>query len=257
MNIMEAFGRGINESQFLAGTEYEIESVFEHPQPNNTFDFHIEIDHSLRNHGFEYKTSALNYKKSLDAFKYLMGNIKLKEQHKAFSERTSIHVHVNIGQFSVQQAKQLVLIYALLEPIFFQFVGDKRKNSIFCVPLNYTSLPKFYKESFESLSNRWHKYTAFNIIPVKKFGTVEFRHLYGTSDFATYEKWLTALKSLYEFVRDNREFQILEALSKDLNITTFAKDLVPTLLEGVDVDTIAPLLYDSSLDVKLAVGGIK
>jgi hypothetical protein len=37
-------------------------------------------------------------------------------------------------------------------------------------------------------------------MPLKSQGTVEFRHLYGTGDIEVYQKWLTLIKELWDFV---------------------------------------------------------
>lgn len=249
MNIKELFGT--QETGLKFGTEYEIEAIQAHGAVNSQF--YVENDHSLRNNGHEYKTKPVSYDKSLELFKFLHANLKYGDD--AFSERTSIHVHMNIGDFTTHQAKQLVLFYTLLEPLFFKFVGPKREHSIFCVPLTHTALSKHYNLPFEKLVGMWSKYTAFNILPVKEYGTVEFRHLYGTKDYETYKKWLTILKELYTYIEKNPEVVITKLFAKDVDVATLAQEVVPTLASDFSTRELHEMMYDTSLDVKLSVGG--
>lgn len=245
------------DKQFFAGIEYEIESIKDYGDIGAEGIFTRENDHSLRNNGFEFKTIPMPFEKHLEAFKRLHKRLTLGKD--PFSERTSIHVHVNVREFEINQVRQLVLSYALVEPLFFSFVGDLRKNSIFCVPLNYTYLPSLYKLSTPQLVEKWHKYTAFNILPITSFGTVEFRHMYGTDDFEKFKEWLSALKELYSFINDNPTFNLINSLEemKGEGLSTLALAMVPTFAVKHSRKTLETMLEDSLLDVKLSVGGLK
>lgn len=248
--VYDYYGTGYKKSEFLVGTEYEVEYVNNHGDLGKQF--HIETDGSLRNNGFEYTTIPLSYEDSLDAFQKLFTILEYNSA-KGHSERTSTHVHINVGNLKLSQVKQFILLYAALEPLFFNYVAPNRKDNIFCVPLSYTTVSKGYSEDIQSLVEMWHKYTAFNILPLKNYGTVEFRHLQGTNDFHLYEGWLKSLKDLYEYVRDNPTFDMVSYLRKG-GSTTELTNIVPTLkLKAINLTT---MLYDSTLDVKLSCGGI-
>lgn len=246
--------------QFYAGVEYEIESIKDYGKLGSEGIFTREIDNSLRNNGLEFKTRPMPFEKHLEAFTLLHSTLKLGKD--PFSERTSIHVHVNVREMEINQVRQLILSYALLEPLFFDFVGEVRKNSIFCVPLNYTYLPSLYKMSTQSLVDKWHKYTAFNILPITSFGTVEFRHMYGTADFEKFTAWLTTLKELYTFISDNPDFNLISELEngdrENSNVlSTLAYAMIPTLAYKHSKKSLELMLEDTLLDVKLSVGGLK
>jgi len=254
--IAETFGTKTLPPEFICGIEYEIEAVQAHGDVTKQFGFSLETDNSLRNSGIEYKTKPISFKDGLSSFEWLHKTISYKKAE-AFSDRTSIHVHVNIGNWSLEQAKKAVLLYALVEPLFFKFVGAKRENSIYCVPLNFTTLADQYHRDFVSLSQQgiWHKYTAFNILPVREFGTMEFRHLGGTGDFNTFTTWLTSLKNFYDF-----------ATGFDTDLTTYllnggspaqiARAAIPLLAKPFTDSQINEMCADNLIDVKLSVGGI-
>jgi hypothetical protein len=257
--VAEHYGHSDKGSDFLCGVEFEIETIQSHGDAEKYFV--IEKDNSLRNSGYEYKCGPLDYATTLERFKFLHNTLDYSEEEDAFSERTSIHVHVNVRSLSLAQLRQLTLTYALLEPLFFEFVGEKRAGSIYCVPLSYTYLPSLYNKNPVSLVDlgKWHKYTAFNVLPIRDLGTVEFRHMYGTNDFATFHTWLTTIYELYNFIKDNPDFDLVKHLDKYDNkeeaASTTAHIAIPTLY-----NTLKPhpkLLENTMLDVALSCGGLK
>lgn len=251
--LFEYYGTGYNKQETLFGTEYELESISSYTRLAGTLDNNIviELDNSLRNNGYEFKTQAISLTKSLEIFNILFKLLEFKKRKQAFSDRTSIHVHLNVADLTLEQAKEFVLLYALLEPVFFNFVAKDRHNNIFCVPLNFTTLPNKYCQEFKTMVNYWHKYTAFNILPVKELGTFEFRHMEATDDFDKYKNWLSAIASLKDFVK-NKTFTILTYLKEGRSIKNLALEVIPTICK----DLTDELFYNSILDVKLSKGEI-
>ncbi len=204
--------------EFICGTEYEIEDVkyinlpghdkmsranlsLSDSSPYWVGDIGLMHDGSLRNRGVEFITKPMNYEAALHTFKTLHKGLTLGPQ--PFSSRTSIHVHVNMTNMTMAQLKHFLLTYALLEPVFFEVAGETRKHNIHCVPLNFTLLPSIYNKPIQDMIKAWSKYSAFNLMPIRTQGTVEFRHLYGTDDAQVYQKWLTLIKELWDFVYHN------------------------------------------------------
>jgi hypothetical protein len=255
MNVQSHFGGGgLQTPEFTCGVEFEIESVRGFGNLTDSDTFIIEEDPSLRNNGREFKTKPSNFTKTLDLFDMLHKNLKLGKD--PFSERTSTHVHVNVASLTLEQLRELTLTYALLEPLFFKFVGDERQHNIYCVPLSYTFLPSVYRNDAAGMWNKWHKYTAFNLKPVKDIGTVEFRHLYGTNKREVFVTWLSSLKELFEFIRDTDGWKVVEALETS-SPAELARKIVPSLCEGLSNEEMNHLMEDTQLDVKLSVGGLK
>lgn len=248
--ITSYFGTGYDDvGHNLFGTEYEVESIYSYDNVNAYVNgIIIEHDHSLRNNGFEFKTKAIDLEESLNSFTALFKYLVFKKENEAFSERTSTHVHVNVGDLSLEQAKEFVLLYALLEPVFFSFVDASRQNNIFCVPLNFTALTKYYHLPFEQLVKHWHKYTAFNIIPAKEFGTFEFRHLEGTKDFDKYKNWISAIDSLKSFAMKG-EVTALQYLEQGRSIKELARVVIPSICPSLLTED---MFYHTALDVKLS-----
>lgn len=259
MKIKDAYhlveiGPEVVTRDFITGCEYEIEEILSLGGLNMDVVSVVE-DPSLRNNGREFTTPPLNFEGQLFYFEHIHEELKLGKN--PYSDRTSIHVHVNVRELTVDEVKQFVLTYALLEPLFFEYVGEVRKGSIYCVPLNYTYLPSIYKYNLQTLHSKWHKYTAFNILPLSEYGTVEFRHMYGTGNLETFKFWLGCLKELYTFIESTQGFDILSVISDEsFSVVEFAKKVVPSLAVGSD-ERLLSLLEDTLLDVKLSAGGLK
>jgi hypothetical protein len=246
---IEIFDKGLLTEPFaMFGTEYEIENI-KNTTFNEFLNQHISVveDHSLRNNGREFITVPSSYKNSIILFNRLHENLKLGPN--PYSSRTSTHVHLNILPLELEQLKHLVLLYAFLEPVFFAYAGEKRKQNIHCVPLNYTMLPKYYNIDVNLLVSQWTKYSAFNLCPVKTQGTVEFRHLGGTGDVSYYTGWLTLIRDLYNFVVVNSNDWLEEQLFNNITQREIQMQVLPTS------GTLYPLVDDnraSLIDVKLA-----
>lgn len=236
---------------FVAGAELEIESVQDWDRDFTCeHSIQVEEDGSLRNSGKEFLLPPNKKDALVKLFtKFHSDCVQVGED--PFSIRTSTHIHVNMMQSSEVQTKNLLLLYATFEPLAFAFCGEVRKQNIHCVPLNMTHMPANYKFSVQSIINKWHKYTAFNLIPLCEKGTVEFRHLIGTSDPVKFKLWLDFIEVLWTTAHTMEPFD-----------TSILLDL--TFLKGVHNKLITPAfvancsyfpefsLEDNLLDVKLA-----
>ena len=245
--------RGLaNATVFVAGAELEIEAVqdYSHSFVEDN-DITVELDGSLRNNGKEFLLPP-NYKDDLiDVFKELHGNIDLGNE--PFSNRTSTHIHVNCMHSSEHNVRTLLYLYAIFEPLAFAYVGEERKNNIHCMPLGSTHMPNYYGNSLEGLvgGGKWHKYTAFNLLPLRELGTVEFRHLYGTNSVQKFAAWVDFIKTLWD--NAHKLDKITAANLMDIG---WLRDIQAQLLTGAFVahcmDRPQFILEDNLLDVKLA-----
>lgn len=236
---------------FMCGLELEIEDIIDiNHLALYEEDIQVEEDNSLRNNGKEFKIPPSTYEDALSLFQFVHRNISTGVE--AFTDRTSIHVHVNVRHLSIHKLKQLILTYALVEPLFFELAGDVRRGSIYAVPLTSTYLPTFYKLSLPNLLQKWHKYTALNVLPViggngtNRLGSIEFRHLYGTSSVSVLSEFLTLVKNVFMYVYDKpEEWFLVTELDNPLPIinTLSTRKLKPSILKQLE---------NTIIDVKLS-----
>lgn len=238
---------------FVCGVEHEIENVSTYDNLNTQY-FHVESDHSLRNNGVEFISNPLSFESQLSAFDNLHGTIKYQSSgggvKSAFTDRTSVHVHVNCLDLSAEAAKSLALWYALFEPVFFTFVDKKRSNSIYCVPLDQTLLPSSYDKSLHKLVGMWSKYTAFNLLPLKTQGTIEFRHMHGTNDKELFKEWLTAIKQLWEYAQTNYPSKL--TLKKDSFVREAFDQIFKSTRAASIGSSVTGLVENNLIDLKLS-----
>lgn len=205
----------------LIGLEIELENCSESFYINRYWT--TKSDGSLRNNGIEFVSQPLRTKQIPYAVEYLKEKL-YAYNNPDFSERTSIHVHLNVRDFTIERLKVFLLLYCIFEKHFFNVAGTKRENNIFCVPLYKTEQYISLEEFSDGLFN-WSKYNALNLGCVlgngvsKKFGTVEFRHLYGTLDTSILYPWINSIVHLREYSLLVSLEELIETI-KTLNTTS-------------------------------------
>ena len=109
----------------------------------------------------------------------------------SFSWRCATHVHVDVRDKQLDDLKYSLVLYALIEPFIFAWDGTGRHESRFCMPWwvcaeDISTASAIARENDDHDLHNWisrfSKYTAMNLAPMNKFGTIEFRHAQGTCD---------------------------------------------------------------------------
>ena len=228
------------------GVEYEVENIYEVSLPVGDC-FNITEDGSLRNNGKEFISRPSTYENTLQQNQFLFESLVLGD--KAFSDRTSIHVHVNCGNLTAKQVMNVIYLYIISEPLWFAKVKPERKNNIFCVPLYTTCLQRMYNRGIKYMVQHWHKYTAFNILPLQYQGTIEFRHHHGTGDYVEFKNWLTCINELFN-VAERRDMSITTILE---NPEKILRQYLPTLVNTHTSFELQQMIAPTVLDLKLAM----
>lgn len=157
-------------------------------------------DNSLRNNGKEFITplgtrayQMTNYLNRLFGYAANDGW--------TVSDRTSIHVHINVCNMTIEEVNSFIILYSLVEDSLFKYAGDFRYHNIFCVPM----AEQLRKEcdSFESFLENSSKYSALNTKSVSEKGTVEFRHMHTKYDTVHVNRWIIMLCLLRYYARFN------------------------------------------------------
>lgn len=203
----------------LVGIEVEIENCPEYfvlPYYWSTIE-----DNSLRNNGREYVSIPMRAYQVPYALDHLFHYVSSYNPKFDFSPRTSIHVHLNVRDLTWEQVKTLTLLYAIFEKHFFHIAGTKREESIFCVPLYKTAQLDHLMllDHPIAVAENWNKYNAINLQPIAKYGTVEFRHLYGTDNKQVIINWINNILSLRKVCVKLSLDELLEKI-KQLNTTS-------------------------------------
>lgn len=98
--------------------------------------------------------------------------------------RCSTHVHLDVRDLDANGVKKVILAYAFYEKVLFKCSGFHRYRSNFCPAFAVVQQQIFNVSNafnsngerfFNSLIRGWDKYTSLNLLPLREFGSVEFR----------------------------------------------------------------------------------
>ena len=185
------------------GVEIETETIrpYDHPRFDH---WTTHADGSLRNFGVEYVLrSPLNYKDISTA----LTEFELKTRQIAFipSVYTSVHVHFNQKNRTLQQLFNFITLYLLFEETLGHYCGPDREGNLFCLKtsnsernlINITNLAQSIelgnRRGVSTLNANALKYAGLNIAPLRNFGSLEVRTHYGTTDIELIGRWLGIL----------------------------------------------------------------
>lgn len=195
----------------LFGIELEIEGWPEHYEESSSTGFRFTHDGSLRGQSVE----AIGYPNSIQGIIATTKELwtKYGVDKKNFSERTSIHIHANVLNFTEDQIRSLMLTYATLEDLLFDFIGQDRQKNIFCVPWSEAGIGVGRLKDIFNTPRAWQKYTALNLCPIRTQGTVEFRHMEGHADIDRLTTWLQIIDDILWYARSTEYKVVFETIS--------------------------------------------
>lgn len=203
------------------GIEVEVENILTRTTHDRAL-WYTKEDGSLRNHGCEFITVPIKGDEIRYAVWQLMEALPAKAD---FSERTSIHVHVNVRDFQKVHLLNLILLYIIFEKLLYRFAGPQRYRNIFCVPIQETKLSIaitnfLVNGDVHVLIKEWHKYSGMNLLPIAPQGTIEFRHMEGNRDVMRILRWINLLFSMIKYARE-MEFEQLFTTVQRLNSNSY------------------------------------
>lgn len=114
------------------------------------------------------------------------------------SIRTGMHYHVNFLDTTLAVYKANILLYALVEPMIYQWIGDMRDENIHCLPWYSTSdavlaVSKLYNGTagnFTAYLRQIERYSGLNLHATGRFGTMEYRHMETCKDLDRTLLWI-------------------------------------------------------------------
>lgn len=148
--------------------------------------------------------------------------IKLMDRKKSkfvWSNRTSVHVHLNANKMSPRELFSWFTLYYIVEDLITEIAGRDRMGNLFClrgvdaeeVIFRLIECAQFGQEDgsgvidFSPLSTDRHmRYSAMNLTAMFKYESVEFRAHHGTLDPVAILRWVNLLYHLRE---EGRKFR--------------------------------------------------
>jgi hypothetical protein len=192
------------DSDTLLGVEIEVEGCTKKLPTNRaeTGYWSMKEDHSLRDGGMEFVfAEPLFGADAVAAILFLCEQAKL---HKwKISERTGIHVHMDVRNMEETKFQNFCILYALTERLLYNWVGDRRDTNIHCLPWYVAdgdisqigAIFRAPKEAVATIKNI-NRYSGLNLNSLLSFGTAEFRQLKTTFDSQRILDWINMILSL-------------------------------------------------------------
>ena len=221
--------------KLLVGVEVEVENV-QSIDPGLLLCFwDMTEDGSLRNNGREFRTWACPLLYVEPALRQLFYGLNHDVD---FSKRCSIHVHIDVRQLTLSQLVGMMLTYTAVENLLFRFASLERRRNIFCVPVTETRLlTNTWADPINMLmgiNQIWQKYSALNMLPIQKFGTIEFRQMPGTANVKQLLIWIDLLSRLRVYAYKTPLKTIIETISS-LNTSSRYRQFVESVFEELTV----------------------
>lgn len=198
----------------------------------------IENDGSLRgNHAYEFISAPMKMRHITPLLEDFFSKTQFNAEN--YSDRCSVHVHVNCTDMRTDEIAAIALLYTVFEDILFEFVGGEREENIYCIPWNQcrNHLDLVYNLLNDPVSalRKWVKYTALNVQPLSTYGTIEFRHMHGTADIRKLERWMDIIGQLVLVAR-TEGLESLTEIIKTLNSSSEYEMLFRRVMHGVEYD---------------------
>lgn len=129
-----------------------------------------------------------------------LGKAKLR-----WSNRTSVHIHVNVSDMSYRDTINFMALYTTFEEVLTEYAGGlKRSGNLFCVratdaeecidaivrSLSSGTIDGFYDDNLH--------YAGMNVNSVTQRGSIEFRSMGGNIDVPFIQSWIDVLYQLRE-----------------------------------------------------------
>lgn len=170
------------------------------------------------------------------------------------SNRTSVHVHLNMQMFHLNRLAAFLAMYFSIEELLAEWCGDHRVGNLFCLRAKDASgivsrLKRFIQSDCrDGISDGMH-YAGLNAHALHKFGSIEIRTLRGATDPKVITDWVSILERLYTLsaqFKDPRDLVNMFSAEGPMNyLSTILGDREPVLMAEISYDPaqIREILY--------------
>lgn len=127
------------------------------------------------------------------------------------SNRTSVHVHLNVQQWHLNRLCSFVAMYFVVEDLLTSWCGDHRVGNLFCLrgrdaPAIVRRLKEFFqRDGYGYQFSSGMHYAGLNPSAIHKFGSVEIRSLRGVNDPQVILDWVSVLERMYMISADFKD----------------------------------------------------
>lgn len=207
MTIGEHYG--LDRTPGDIGVELEVEGKLIRPDVKRSFFWKEHDEGSLRGQSTEFVLDKPVPHNMLHQAIEELATDTVRCKFNANSERTSVHVHINVQQFTARELYSVMMLFWTFENILVHMNGPSREGNLFCQ--RTMDAEGLFRNVLTQVRNHqmWNdrdgrrRYAALNLSSLSKFGSLEFRFIRGLTDFALIELWAS---ELYRFCNIARKY---------------------------------------------------
>lgn len=199
-------------SRCNTGIEIEAENVHHRDSIRRDVKFWtLKDDGSLRNRGVEFVlTRPLRGADIVHSLEEIEAAIKRYDPEIDMSDRTSLHVHLDVRNYDTQKLLTYIVLNIILEKILFSYAGMDRYYSNFCTPIleckrNSVAIGNIIDSKDFMIHgglNSQGRYASINVASVTRHGSIEYRMHKGTYKANEIINWLNILYSIKNYANN-------------------------------------------------------
>ncbi len=217
-------------------------------------------DGSLRNnHGSSCEwvfNGPAQLKPAIERVERLFKYFEARKAKLVTSNRTSTHVHYNMGDKNVYQLVNVFILFTILENLFDRYCGEDRCGNLFCLSSRHAEeqvgwmMKSCFKDFNLKQYGEQNRYCSLNLASIHKFGTVEFRGMRGLDNKEDVIAWLGMLDEFcsYACYTMANPVKVIEDISlkspRGFLKEIFSADAVEKLTRGMDEIELNASIYE-------------
>lgn len=185
-------------AEALVGLEVELEAFQGTEAARSLTYWNLTHDGSLREGGVEFvlkqPLTGYDLESSITELYDKVINVCSYDSN----QRTSVHVHIDVRDISVEHLRRIVFVYSMFERFIYDLVSPEREHSFYCTPLfNSVLHRKIVARALDNYNfNRCPKYSGINLRTIQKYGSLEFRMHHGMTKQTNLKQWIRLLLKL-------------------------------------------------------------
>ena len=164
----------------------------------------FHVDHSLRGQdNAEYVLAKpIAFNRVPEALDILWSMFEQHGTVLADSNRTSVHVHLNVQDWYLNRLTSFLAMYFCVEELLTAWCGEHRVGNLFCLrakdaPAIVSHLRHFIRTNGKHQIPESFHYAGLNAQALFKYGSVEIRTLRGPTNKQVILDWVSMLERLY------------------------------------------------------------
>jgi len=201
-------------------------------------------DQSLRGNSAEFVLRNPVKRENVDPYlEYLQNLMKENNTRIKITGRSGVHVHVNCQQDDLNSLMNFMSLYLIFEEVLINWCGKDRIGNLFCLSAKDAEatvllLQRMMRDGsyyhIKQLPERNYKYSAMNLCSLRKFGSLEFRCMSTTKNFADIGTWVKMLLAVKDASKEFANPAAMVAEVSGDGEYRFAKRIFGDLAELLD-----------------------